>query len=318
MSENIMLSIYTTTYGHEKYIGQALDSILMQKTSYSYEVLVGEDASPDGTRAILKEYERKYPGKFQMFYREKNMNNSEITNSQDLKMRCKGKYVIALEGDDFWTDERKIQKQIDFLETHPECIAVSHNCVVVDENSNPNGEKYPECGRRIYRPIDFALGIMPGQLATVMYRNIYKDAAVDKSLFKTDVGPGDIRLYFTLLTHGKFACIQEKMSAYRHVVRGGHSYSATLKYDFEGNEQFKKNMLLYARKFSWKEQWCSEVEYAGVLVNGFKRKQISVKELLKYSTNIHHKLKVLMFYPVRYIYIKLFQPFYRSGPKATA
>ena len=66
--DDVILSIYVPTYNHEKYIARALDSILMQKTDYAYEVLVGEDASTDNTRAILKEYEKKYPGRFQMYF----------------------------------------------------------------------------------------------------------------------------------------------------------------------------------------------------------------------------------------------------------
>ena len=95
--DDVILSIYVPTYNHEKYIARALDSILMQKTDYAYEVLVGEDASTDNTRAVLKEYEKKYPGRFQMYYREKNMHKQKVRNAGDLIRRCSGKYIIALE-----------------------------------------------------------------------------------------------------------------------------------------------------------------------------------------------------------------------------
>mgnify|MGYP004538349555 CR=1 FL=1 len=159
-----MLSVYVPTYNHEKYITRALDSILMQKTEYSYEVLVGEDVSTDSTRAVLKEYEKAHPGKLTVFYREKNMNDMPIWNSLDLKMRARGKYMIALEGDDFWTDDRKLQKQIDFLESHPEYIAVAHNCVVVGADSEPNGEAYPECKDAEYTFAHFLSALCPVSL----------------------------------------------------------------------------------------------------------------------------------------------------------
>ena len=94
---NIMLSVLCTTYGHEKYIRQALDSILMQRVFFSMEVLIGEDCSPDNSRLILKEYEKKYPGFFTVFYRKKNL--GAANNYIDLAKRARGKYIAFLELD---------------------------------------------------------------------------------------------------------------------------------------------------------------------------------------------------------------------------
>jgi len=135
MNDNPVISIYVATYNHERYIVKALDSIREQKTKYSYEVLVGEDVSTDNTRQLLKQYEKQHPGFMTVYYRDHNMHHEDPNNSKDLKMRCKGKYVIALEGDDYWIDPLKLQKQVDFLENHEEYLAVAHRCVVVDENS---------------------------------------------------------------------------------------------------------------------------------------------------------------------------------------
>lgn len=94
ISEQPMLSIYVATYNHEHYITQALDSIRMQKTKYSYEVLVGEDCSTDNTRAVLKEYEWQHPGIFTIFYRDHNMHREAIGNGLDLKLRCRGNSIV--------------------------------------------------------------------------------------------------------------------------------------------------------------------------------------------------------------------------------
>ena len=94
--DDVMVSILVPTYGQEKYIARTLDSILMQKTRYTQEILVGEDASPDGTRAILKEYEKKYPGRFTMIYRDVNMRQTDKSNIRDLRERAHGKYLITL------------------------------------------------------------------------------------------------------------------------------------------------------------------------------------------------------------------------------
>lgn len=283
--EEIMLSIYIATYNHERYIARALDSVIMQKANFRFEVLVGEDASTDGTRAILKEYEKKYPGKFTMFYREHNMYREEVRNGEDLKRRCKGKYIIALEGDDFWTDENKIQKQVDFLEAHPEYLAVAHKCVVVGDDSKPNGEVYPDCQDVEYTVRHLACHIMPGQLTTIMYRNFYRDETIDLSLCKSALVPGDRCIYFSICTNGKICCMQEEMSAYRHIITFGSSYSATVGYDFWGYEKMYTAFIQYAKNCNNKEtQKYAEYMYMHNLLYGYKEGYITfdkVKENYK-------------------------------------
>ena len=247
--EQVMLSIIVTTYNHEKYITKALDSILMQKTKYSYEVLVGEDASTDNTRAVLKEYEKEHPGVFTIFYRETNLNNTDCPNEWDLFLRAKGKYLIVLEGDDYWIDENKIEKQINFLESHPDHIAVSHKCIVVDENNVPKQEKYPQCKAKEYTLMHYICGIYPGQLTTLMHRNFMIQDLLDYSLLEKNLMPGDKVTYFTMITNGKVHCMKETMSAYRHITSAGSSsYSAKYKYDFIRDEKYWKEILDFTYK----------------------------------------------------------------------
>ena len=283
INENeVILSVYVATYNHEKYIVRALDSILMQKTKYNFEVLVGEDCSTDSTRAVLKEYEKQHPDKFTIFYREKNMHNTSCNNARDLKQRCRGKYIIALEGDDFWTDEYKIEKQISFLENHPEYIAVAHRCVVVDEDSNPNGETYPQCLDSEYTFKHFFSELMPGQLATVMYRNYMKDASFDASLVSKGLTPGDRLLYFSLLCHGRIYCFDETMSAYRHITNHGTSFSATHTFNYERQTAWQKELILYANKHCTKaEIKIAEYQYLYLIPWGLKTKQINIKRAVK-------------------------------------
>ncbi len=244
----VMVSIYVPVFNHEDYIVRALDSILMQKTHYTYEVLVGEDLSTDHTRQVLQDYEAAHPGRLTVFYREENMYGKPVSNSLDLKRRCRGKYIIALEGDDFWTDERKLEKQVSFLETHPEYVAVAHNCVIVGRDSQPNGEYYPECKASRYTFTHFFDRIMPGQLTTLLCRNYMLPGQMDTSLMMQGLMPGDQLLYFTLLYYGKVHCIQEPMSAYRHITSGGSSFSAAGGLDHQRVFQWYQGILEYARK----------------------------------------------------------------------
>ena len=297
MDEDIMLSIYVATYNHEKYIGMALDSILMQKTKHKFEVLVGEDCSTDKTREVLQQYERKYPGFFTIFYRDHNMHSEKPNNAGDLKRRCRGKYIIALEGDDYWTDENKIEQQIDFLENHPEYIGAAHNCVVVDENSNPNGEEYPECKDEEYTLKHFISEIMPGQLTTLMYRNYRRDNMMDSSIFDKKITPGDRVSIFALTVNGRIYCQQKVMSAYRHITGHGTSFSANYKYSFDKDEKYTNELYCYAVK-NGDEETLKIVSslYVRSLMNGIKSRQCSFREMLKYLNKIDNKYIALYSY----------------------
>lgn len=290
---DVMLSIYVATYNHEKYIEKALDSIFMQVTDYSYEVIVGEDCSRDNTREILKQYEKKHEdyvksGKLIVLYRDKNMNNSIPDNTLDLKHRCRGKYVVALEGDDFWIDEKKIDKQISFLEEHEEYIAVSHNCTVVGEDNLPNGENYPECKDEEYTLRHYMSNILPGQLTTVLYRNIYIDDDVDTTIIEKCLTPGDKIIYLILLLNGRVRCIQESMSAYRHITDHGSSYSATDKYKFVNDEQWHRSVLEYLDN-QHNDCRVGELLYQRCILKGVHKKQCGLKVALKKEKAIKHK-----------------------------
>lgn len=311
---DVMLSIYVPVYNHEKYIAQALDSILMQKTQYSFEVLVGEDASTDRSKEILQYYEKKHPGFFQMFYREHNMHREPTNNAMDLLSRCRGKYIIPLESDDFWIDENKIEKQITFLEEHPEYLAVAHNCIVVDDSSQPTGEMYPECKDEEYTIWHYAGDILPGQTTTMMFRNYLLNDYFDKSFLALRVGPGDRKMFFTLVSNGRVFCMQEAMSAYRHVITHGSSYSANLKYNYEIISRWYGAQLEYAYKISNLDAIkCAELQYVVEIRSAILKRRVSIKQAcidLKLVRNLRRAIvyavkRDIMFYGLKKKTIKL-------------
>lgn len=293
-----ILSIYIPVYNHGDYLAEALDSVLMQESDYEYEVIVGDDCSTDNSQAILKEYENKYPGVFNIIYRKHNINNQIINNFIDLQSRCRGKYVICLEGDDFWIDTKKIDKQITFLETNPEYIAVAHNCIVVDKDSQPNGEEYPECKKEEYllEYLFKGAGIMPGQLTTIMHKNYYFNeddkGTIDYSLTRDSrLFPGDRVNVFTLIMNGKIHCMQEAMSAYRHITSGGSSFSAS-KYNrfiFERDELLYRYFMNYAENKNEELKLC-ELRYYEAILQGIYTKQIKWIDSREYIKNINHRI----------------------------
>jgi glycosyltransferase involved in cell wall biosynthesis len=123
------------TYNHEKFIAQALQSVIDQKVNFTYEVIIGEDCSTDNTRQIIKEFENRYPDIIKPIYHDTNV--GALTNAyQYCYPKLLGKYIACLEGDDYWTDPYKLQKQVDFLETNPDFVICFHNCLEMHEDKS--------------------------------------------------------------------------------------------------------------------------------------------------------------------------------------
>ncbi len=133
-----LVSIICITYNHENYIRQALDSFIMQKTTFPFEIIVHDDASTDNTQLIVKEYESKHPGLFNIIYQIENQFSKNERNIWfDITFPvAKGKYIALCDGDDYWTDLLKLQKQVDFLQENPSHTGVFHNVLFKYEGRN--------------------------------------------------------------------------------------------------------------------------------------------------------------------------------------
>lgn len=137
---NIVVSISCLTYNHVKYIRQCLDGFLMQQCNFKYEVLIHDDASTDGTIEIIKEYQEMYPDIIKPIIQTENQYSKGI-RGMNIKYnfpRAKGKYIALCEGDDFWTDSLKLQKQVDFLEANLAYGLVFTNATIYNQNLEKN------------------------------------------------------------------------------------------------------------------------------------------------------------------------------------
>ena len=119
--KEIDISVYVPTYFHEKYIRQAIESVLAQKTQYTYELVISDDFSQDGTRDILKEYAEKYPDIIRVNLNEQNVGIP--ANIYKARSMCRGRYITALSGDDYWINDQKIETEVRFLDEHPQYVA---------------------------------------------------------------------------------------------------------------------------------------------------------------------------------------------------
>lgn len=136
MDDEIMVSICCITYNHEKYIRQALDSFLMQKTNFKYEIIIHDDASTDNTANIIREYEEKYPDIIKPIYEEENQYSKGKKVSSITFKKAVGKYIALCEGDDYWCDINKLQLQVDYMEKNNECTLCFHDAWVFNMQNN--------------------------------------------------------------------------------------------------------------------------------------------------------------------------------------
>ena len=134
--ENILVSIHCAAYNHEKYIADAIEGFLMQKTNFKFEILIHDDASTDKTANIIRDYEKQYPDLIIPIYQKENQYSKGKSITKFIMEKTKGKYIAQCEGDDYWTDPYKLQKQLDYMEKHPECSLCVHGGHIVNASEN--------------------------------------------------------------------------------------------------------------------------------------------------------------------------------------
>ncbi len=202
------VSVWMSAYNHEKYISQCLDSVLNQKTDFDFDIILGEDCSKDRTREIVIDYKNRYPDKFRLYLPEKNIGMMEM----DIATwnLCTGEYIALLNGDDFWTDEYKLQTQANFLDNNPDAVMCYHKARVENETTGYVFDTvYPESGGELTAKF-LLLGYNPVMTPTVMIRNI-----LTVPDYYRDLPYGDMPLYLLLSQKGKLKYIDKLMSLYR-------------------------------------------------------------------------------------------------------
>ncbi|UOQ74423.1 glycosyltransferase [Hymenobacter cellulosilyticus] len=224
-----MVSVMMITYNHAPYLPQALDSILMQERDFSLEIVIGEDCSPDNTRAIVLDYQRRYPDIIRPLLPEKNI--GAMNNQVQVMEACRGRYVAVLEGDDYWTDPRKLQRQVDYLNAHPEAALVFTDCSLVDEQGQIIQEHYvPARAHRNYNLRELLQEYCPPTL-TVLYRNVVPTMPLP---FRK-VTNGDYALFSLIAEHGTLNYLPGITAHYRR--HGGGVWSSQ-----NQEKQFRNNL----------------------------------------------------------------------------
>jgi glycosyltransferase involved in cell wall biosynthesis len=135
------ISVFMIAYNHEHFIAQAIEGILMQKVTFPFELVIGEDCSADGTRAVAQRYAGKFPGIIRLLPSEKNLGMQ--ANTHRTLLACRGEFLAFCEGDDFWTDPYKLATQIDFMERNPGCSICFHNYNILIQRESEWRSEYP-------------------------------------------------------------------------------------------------------------------------------------------------------------------------------
>ena len=233
------LTVVTTTYNQEKYIEEAIKGILMQKTNFDFKLVISDDCSTDNTRKIIENYKNRYPDKIELIENQQNlgaMGNFINTLSQIKNTE----YVALCDGDDFWTDENKLQKQVEFLDKNRDFSICFHKSKLFYQNKDKMEEIIPKNVKEVTTIEDL---VEENYIIanSVVYRWDFNDKDLEL-IFPDNIAPGDYYINLWHSQNGKIKMIDEVMSAYRR-----HEEGMWWEADNETQEKF---ILKYGKKMS--------------------------------------------------------------------
>jgi glycosyltransferase involved in cell wall biosynthesis len=248
-----LVSVCMITYNHEKYIAQAIEGIVSQQCNFKFELIIGDDCSKDKTRDIIISYAEKYPDVIVTILPEKNM--GATTNSSACLARATGKYVAFVEGDDYWQDMHKLQRQFDFMEANPDFSLCFTRVDVVDDKGNEAPNIFPEVTKDEFTIEDVIMTekcFIP--TATLFFKNILPRPM---PAFYMNAVSADIATHLILCDLGKVKCLPGKSAAYREhpggITKAPNFYDTYITKLFDmfnsANEyfNFKYNNIIRAR-----------------------------------------------------------------------
>lgn len=216
MNNEIKVSVFVISYNHKAFLKECLDSILAQKTTFEFEVLVHDDASIDGSQEMINEYSKKHSNLVAILQAE-NQYSKGIKPFSILKSTAKGDYIAWCEGDDFWGDEHKLQKQFDFMEANPEYSLCYHNSNVVDENSSTiRDSKVPDNHK-----VDYSKKLLQKGKISIPTQTSFFISSFELPPYYSNVVNEDIFIFIILGSYGKGKYLSSIMSSSYRVHDGG-------------------------------------------------------------------------------------------------
>ncbi len=226
MNNSPLVSIICTAYNHEAYINDALEGFVMQKTSFSFEIIVHDDASTDNTANIVRGYEAKYPNLFITIYQSENQYSKKDVNiwTDIVFPLARGKYIALCEGDDYWIDPLKLQKQVDFLEANEDYSMCFHNAIKYYDSTKKKVELFNNLTFDSDLTIHDAVHNWIVPTASIVGRT---KLIREHPAWLCHIYSGDFSLILSLFHYGKIRYINKVMSFYR-ITTNGSSMTAIM------------------------------------------------------------------------------------------
>ena len=285
-----IVSIFCMVYNHEPFLQKCLDGFMMQKCKFDFEIVLGEDCSTDNSRNLILNFAKMYPGKFKLILHKYNVGAN--ANQKLVFENCKGKYIAMCEGDDYWTDPLKLQKQVDFLEVNENFSFCFGQAKTFNQMSNEWGN-YDTGEKSIYNVPDLIERCF-FNTSTILVRNHPSINKLNHIFYS-----GDVALAMTILKLGPAYKMDAIFSVYRIHIEG-----ITKKYK---NLDWIENTISMYKYFDRYHNYKFSKEFKSYYFLNYSKLGI-----LYYKTSIYKSLKYL-FLSFRYIYTyKMFKIFIKD------
>jgi len=273
------ISICCITYNHESYIRKCIDGFIMQKTDFLFDVLIHDDASTDKTADIIREYEAKYPDIVKPIYQKENQYSQGIRPINKFNFeRSNAKYIAMCEGDDYWTDPYKLQKQVDFLEENGDCSLCFHASKHINTN---NPDKFHVHHPKII-PTDYKFEMKHvilggGGFMATNSMVFLKEHIMERPEWMDKVPIGDLPLMLLLASKGKIGYVDDVMSVYR-IMSSSTSWGASM----QNQNRAKKHHYAILKMWSDFDNWTNRKYHKYVLKKMLKNRWNHQKSSIKY------------------------------------
>lgn len=246
--KEMMVSVVCQTYNHEEFIAECLQSLVSQEVNFCYEILIHDDASTDKTAEIIRKFERKYPSLIKPIYQSVNQWSMGKKVFSGIQLpRCTGKYVAICEGDDYWTDLNKLQKQVDFLEKHNEYSMCFHNAIEHWSDGQKKDCVFSNIINREYTGLEvYTNWMIP--TASVVFRRSILTSEYATCFQNPHFIYGDIVLFLLASSCGKIVGMNDTMSVYRRHA-GGMVYAYNANRIIKSLEHHKHIPLVFGTQY---------------------------------------------------------------------
>lgn len=279
----LKLSILVLAYNHGQFVEQAINSVLMQKKDFEYEIVIGEDCSTDNTRAIVESFQKQYPNHIRLLLTETNLG---MHSNLDRSLRaCRGEYVAMLEADDFWLDSLKLQTQVAFMDAHPGCAYCFTGFTRVFENEQKSIYETPPGEHQNYTLEDLLVYGGFSRTCTIVFR---RSLMAEEPDWIKPLGMADYPMWIFLATQGSIGYIAGNMAVYR-VHLGG----------IWGGEQDLKRRIIMIETLDAIDRYLRH-NYSSILRRQITSRAYALSLLFVEQKNLREAKRFLKIYLKRY------------------